>query len=532
MRRRLRRAVSVSAVALAVAYVLAAYSHTDEARLRERNPFAGRAPRPGCIPPHWFKTGPLPADAPSVRPLLADAQARAKGIATVVYLRDNESRAFVSARCGPRVLAAYDLLVPGSFRADLFRYCALWSEGGVYSDLSQRLRVPLQSLVDFERDHLVLVRDRAKPLTHPGVTPIQIAFMAATPRHWVLRIALDTAVEHVHARYYGRTPLDITGPFMLGRLLSPGGAAYNAEYRLELEEAPWGGELVSIGSRLPVIDTKAGGHAAALSRLGGAPRYDGLWWWGRVYNQPAMIREQPPSSFPRVALFLSSLGNRSAIASARLSHLRRTLPPELLAAGVGLHVLPAVTHGSKHQRQYHHLRNLLVEVHRRRHELELALVADDDMDVAPAFLSELMRDVDLLPDGWRLLHLCPGFLWGRSNTASRVFRPLAVALGLWPWGAGLEPEAKFPKSKAKFGQYDRVLLNMAELARAHADRLLLGGPIAFALRPAQAQAVLAAYDAAYARLDAPSNALILTNMSTTNDYVAYRPVLCAEVEQG
>ena len=33
-------------------------------------------------------------------------------------------------------------------------------------------------------------------------------------------------------------------------------------------------------------------------------------------------------------------------------------------------------------------------------------------------------------------------------------------------------------------------------------------------------------------LDAPSNALILTNMSTTNDYVAYRPVLCAEVEQG
>ena len=143
-----------------------------------------------------------------------------------------------------------------------------------------------------------------------------------------------------------------------------------------------------------------------------------------------------------------------------------------------------------------------MEVHRRRHELELALVADDDMDVAPAFLSELMRDVDLLPTAGAC-SICAR-LWGRSNTASR-----GPCRWRWrwdqAWGAGLEPEAKFPSPRPSSAN-DRVLLNGRARPRTKVDRLLLGGPIAFALRPAQAQAVLAAYDAAYARLDAPSNA--------------------------
>ena len=50
--------------------------------------------------------------------------------------------------------------VPGSYKADLFRYCILWSDGGVYGDLAHRYHVPLHELVDFERDDLVRMRAR------------------------------------------------------------------------------------------------------------------------------------------------------------------------------------------------------------------------------------------------------------------------------------------------------------------------------------------------------------------------------------
>jgi len=272
-----------------VAYAFLAYTYTAHRRVGPRNPFAARPATPGHIPQWLIKTGPLPANTTSVRVLLELARARNHGRVQVRYFTDVQSREHVRAHCGERALAAYDTLVPGSYKADLFRYCILWSDGGVYGDLAHRYHVPLHELVDFERDDLVLARDRLMynhhVLAHPGVTPMQISFMAATPRHPLLKLAIDEVIKNVEARYYGRSELDITGPFLMGRLVSTEAAKPAGEgllFRLELEEV--GNAIASIATGAHVIATKEVQKEVQSSLLANRPRYSDLWWRRRVYK--------------------------------------------------------------------------------------------------------------------------------------------------------------------------------------------------------------------------------------------------------
>lgn len=127
------------------------------------------------------------------------------------------------------VLMAFDdrsfrLGASSSAQYYIFRYCALWYLGGVYSDLTQQILVPIDTLVDASADRLVLVRDMSTmrmPLQAPSVaarrSAIQISFMAAQPRQLEYASAIRRAVENVTHRFYGSGPLDITGPVMFGQ---------------------------------------------------------------------------------------------------------------------------------------------------------------------------------------------------------------------------------------------------------------------------------------------------------------------------
>ena len=48
---------------------------------------------------------------------------------------DQECREYIKANFDNKVLWAYDTLAPTAFKADLWRYCVLYKEGGVYLDI-------------------------------------------------------------------------------------------------------------------------------------------------------------------------------------------------------------------------------------------------------------------------------------------------------------------------------------------------------------------------------------------------------------
>ena len=75
------------------------------------------------------------------------------------------------------VLDSFDILKPGAYKADLFRYCILYKKGGIWSDLTDDYLVPLDEIINFEEDELFLVDDR--PVGKNNMAGIQISFMAA-----------------------------------------------------------------------------------------------------------------------------------------------------------------------------------------------------------------------------------------------------------------------------------------------------------------------------------------------------------------
>jgi len=73
-------------------------------------------------------------------------------------LDDNECRLFIKNNFNVDILVAYDMLIPGSFKADLFRYCYLYIHGGCYFDCKQILRHPIRTFIN-ENDDFLLCKD-------------------------------------------------------------------------------------------------------------------------------------------------------------------------------------------------------------------------------------------------------------------------------------------------------------------------------------------------------------------------------------
>nr|QZX43606.1 glycosyltransferase [Marseillevirus sp.] len=130
-----------------------------------------------------------------------------------IFFPTSLCRDFISQNFEPRVLKAYDSLVPGAYKADLFRYCALYVSGGVYVDSAMVCLVPLKEWLPREAS-LVSAKDE-------GVkSGIYQAFFACEPRHPMLRQLIDLVVSRVENKEYGERDLYTTGPIAFGNALN------------------------------------------------------------------------------------------------------------------------------------------------------------------------------------------------------------------------------------------------------------------------------------------------------------------------
>lgn len=123
---------------------------------------------------------------------------------------DEECLRFLQVEYGDRYANAYTMLVPGAYRADFWRYCALYKFGGVYADAKTTCLRPLDEIIR-PTDELVLVRDIP-------ATCLLNGFFACSPQHPLLKLAMEKTLENIEARAYGEDPLDICGPHLFGRV--------------------------------------------------------------------------------------------------------------------------------------------------------------------------------------------------------------------------------------------------------------------------------------------------------------------------
>lgn len=133
---------------------------------------------------------------------------------------DNECAEFIRNHFDSDTLKAFQNLIPGAFKADLFRYCYLYIKGGVYSDIDNICLAPLNDFL-YDNDTFVSVKDRVID----GQDLIYNAFMATEKNHPVLKKAIDLTVHNVLNNIYPNTRsniinmLSISGPKCLAAAL-------------------------------------------------------------------------------------------------------------------------------------------------------------------------------------------------------------------------------------------------------------------------------------------------------------------------
>lgn len=127
------------------------------------------------------------------------------------FYTDVDARDMIKTYFDKDVLKAYDKLIPGAFKADLFRYCCLYLNGGVYLDMNKSFVVPI---TEFVKPNLTFISciDQFNFFSYK----LFQAILATTPKHPVMKMCIDKIVENVENNYYGSTSLDITGPGLIG----------------------------------------------------------------------------------------------------------------------------------------------------------------------------------------------------------------------------------------------------------------------------------------------------------------------------
>ena len=124
---------------------------------------------------------------------------------------DNDCYNFIKAHFDESVLNAYESLIPGAYKADLWRYCILYINGGIYLDIKYGAINNFKFINMSESEHFVLDADN---------TGIYNALLCCLPNNQKLLGVINAIVENVKNKYYGNHCLEPTGPLLLNRFFS------------------------------------------------------------------------------------------------------------------------------------------------------------------------------------------------------------------------------------------------------------------------------------------------------------------------
>jgi len=189
------------------------------------------------------------------------------------FYNDEMCRNFIKDNFHPTVLHAFDNLVPGAFKADLWRYCILYKYGGVYADIDMVAIKPLRKIIA-ENDTFISVRDRGEKFA------IFNAFICSVPEHPYLKAAIEFIINSVRNNFYGINSLHPTGPLALGEAIK---SVQNENCKLLINSEV---ENYVVYNGEKYIKTKYNNYTNNLKSMGVKQRYDELWDERKVYKIP------------------------------------------------------------------------------------------------------------------------------------------------------------------------------------------------------------------------------------------------------
>lgn len=160
---------------------------------------------------------------------------------------DDMCREFIKNNFDKNVLNAFDTLIPGAYKADLWRYCALYINGGIYLDIKFKCENGFKLIDLTDKEYFVL----EKPFDLRSNTNLNennfVDFMttsdylnnfekhidktywresnfgiyngliACIPKNHILLDSINQIVQNVGKKYYGLIDISVSGPIILGK---------------------------------------------------------------------------------------------------------------------------------------------------------------------------------------------------------------------------------------------------------------------------------------------------------------------------
>ena len=120
---------------------------------------------------------------------------------------EKECGRFIRANFEESVFNSYNSLIPCAYKSDLWRYCVLYINGGIYMDIKYRCVNGFKFIALTEEEHFI--RDRIKNCIYNAV-------IVTLPQNEIMRKCIYQIVENVKNKFYGENPVFPTGPGLLG----------------------------------------------------------------------------------------------------------------------------------------------------------------------------------------------------------------------------------------------------------------------------------------------------------------------------
>jgi mannosyltransferase OCH1-like enzyme len=124
------------------------------------------------------------------------------------YLYDEKMCAeFIKENFHHEVFKAYNNLIPNAYKSDLWRYCVLYINGGIYYDIKFSCKNNFKFIYLTEKEEFISDIEKNNYIN---------GLLVAKPKNEILKKCINKIVFNVKNKFYGTSSLHPTGPKLLG----------------------------------------------------------------------------------------------------------------------------------------------------------------------------------------------------------------------------------------------------------------------------------------------------------------------------
>lgn len=184
---------------------------------------------------------------------------------------DDDCYNFIKDNFDKDILYAFNILIPGAYKADLWRYCVLYKLGGIYLDIKYQPINGFKFINLAEKEHWVLDCNKIG---------IYNALMVCKPGNNILLQAIKQIVENVKNNYYGETCLHPTGPLLLAKYFDE---KEKANFDMKHNVFENANNRLIYFNKYIIFKTYVG-YIEECDNNSKVPHYSGLWEQKNIYK--------------------------------------------------------------------------------------------------------------------------------------------------------------------------------------------------------------------------------------------------------